>query len=160
MASFSPASNPCTATCTLLQWLPWGRGGVLAGPSADSLTDCVRRYESLNPEQIPPLWLIYADSPSDSGRAHSDVRMRWQQGDRAVHEAMAEFASFAEMGRCVLSSRHTDAHQLSRGRLAQWAMCPKVRSGLPEVAYMSLQQTAMTGTDGRYAYRDTILQAP
>lgn len=97
----------------------------------------MRRYESLNPEQIPPLWLIYADSPSDSGRAHSDVRKRWQQGDRAVHEAMAEFASFAEMGRCVLPLSHTGAHQLSRGRLARWAMCPKGQgSWLPEVAYM------------------------
>lgn len=86
------------------------------------------RYESLNPEQIPLLWLIYADSPSDSGRAHSDVRKRWQQGDQAVHDAMAEFASFAEMGRCVLSLSHTGAHQLSRGRLAQRAMCPKIRA--------------------------------
>lgn len=59
------------------------------------------RYESLDPELLPPLWLIYTDSPSDSGKVHSDVRQRWHQGDRAVHEAMARFASFAEKGRCA-----------------------------------------------------------
>ena len=59
------------------------------------------RYESLDPDLIPPLWLLYADNPSDSGKTHSSVRQRWQQGDRAVHAAMVEFASFADKGRCA-----------------------------------------------------------
>ncbi|CAL5220579.1 g2617 [Coccomyxa viridis] len=62
------------------------------------------RYESLDPDVIPPLWLIYADNPSDSGRAHSDVRQRWHQGEKAVHQAMAEFATFAEKGRAALEA--------------------------------------------------------
>ncbi|CAK0783514.1 hypothetical protein CVIRNUC_006713 [Coccomyxa viridis] len=60
------------------------------------------RYESLEPELLPPLWLIYCNSPSDSGKVHSDVRQRWHQGDRTVHEAMARFASFAEKGRSAI----------------------------------------------------------
>jgi hypothetical protein len=74
---------------------------------------CCGRYESLEPELLPPLWLIYCNSPSDSGKVHSDVRQRWHQGDRTVHEAMARFASFAEKGRCA--ARQTCQHRALLG---------------------------------------------
>jgi glucuronokinase len=57
------------------------------------------RYESIDPELLPPLWLIYAINPSDSGAVHSDVRRRWKQGDPDVVAAMAKFADIAQQGR-------------------------------------------------------------
>ena len=74
---------------------------------------CCGRYISLEPELLPPLWLIYCNSPSDSGKVHSDVRQRWHQGDRTVHKAMARFASFAEEGRCA--ARQTFRHRALLG---------------------------------------------
>ena len=67
-----------------------------------SVIACVPdRYESLNPNLILPLWLIYTDNPSDSGKVHSNVRQRWLRGDKAVHQAMCELATFAQKGRCA-----------------------------------------------------------
>jgi hypothetical protein len=61
----------------------------------------LRRYESIDPELLPPLWLIYAANPSDSGAIHSDVRRRWKEGDPDVIAAMANFARIAQQGRCA-----------------------------------------------------------
>lgn len=60
------------------------------------------RYEPLPPALLPPLWLIYCDNPSDSGRVHSDVKRRWLEGDPEVREKMALVAACAEEGRCVV----------------------------------------------------------
>lgn len=62
------------------------------------------RYESIDPELLPPLWLIYAANPSDSGAVHSDVRRRWKEGEPDVIAAMANFARIAQQGRCVSHS--------------------------------------------------------
>ena len=65
-----------------------------------SLVRCLwARYESLPPQLLPPLWLITAANPSDSGAVHSDVRRRWEAGDQKVVQAMRAFASHAEKGR-------------------------------------------------------------
>ncbi|KAK9828127.1 hypothetical protein WJX81_008100 [Elliptochloris bilobata] len=63
------------------------------------------RYEALDPALLPPLWLVHAADPSDSGRMHSDVRRRWDAGDPELVAAMAEVASMAEKGRAALQAR-------------------------------------------------------
>lgn len=58
-------------------------------------------YEPLPPALLPPLWLVYADNPSESGKVHSDVKRRWLEGDAGVREKMALVAACAEEGRCA-----------------------------------------------------------
>lgn len=57
-------------------------------------------YESLKPELLPRLWLIYCDNPSDSGKVHSTVKQRWLAGDPEVVQGMQQVAQCAEQGRC------------------------------------------------------------
>lgn len=56
-------------------------------------------YESLKPELLPRLWLIYCDNPSDSGKVHSTVKQRWLAGDAAVVQGMQQVAQCAADGR-------------------------------------------------------------
>lgn len=63
------------------------------------------RYEALDPALLPPLWLVHATDPSDSGRMHSDVRRRWDAGDPELIAAMAEVAGLAEQGRQAPAGR-------------------------------------------------------
>lgn len=58
-------------------------------------------YQSLHPELLPRLWLIFCDNPSDSGKVHSTVKQRWLAGDTQVVEGMQQVAQCAEQGRCV-----------------------------------------------------------
>lgn len=60
------------------------------------------RYERLDTRLIPPLYLAYVLNPSDSGKIHSDVRRRWNEGEPEVVQAMQTFAGFAEFGRAAL----------------------------------------------------------
>ena len=57
------------------------------------------RYTQLEPESLPPLWLMSSNSPSDSGTVHSDVKRRWVEGDEQIIEGMAELADIARTGR-------------------------------------------------------------
>lgn len=54
-------------------------------------------------EQVPPLWLMYSDSPSDSGAVHSPVKQRWLAGDADIVRDMAHVAALAEQGREALA---------------------------------------------------------
>lgn len=45
------------------------------------------------------LHVMYANSPSDSGTVHADVRQRWLRGDEDVRRCMAEVADCARRGR-------------------------------------------------------------
>ncbi|KAK9866426.1 hypothetical protein WJX84_004908 [Apatococcus fuscideae] len=67
------------------------------------------RYIPMAAGLLPPLLVVVGNSPSDSGKVHSDVRQRWQQGDRAVHEGMAAIADLAERGRAALQQRDLEA---------------------------------------------------
>ncbi|CAI5478492.1 unnamed protein product [Closterium sp. Yama58-4] len=62
-------------------------------------------YQPMDPALLPPLQIIYAANPSDSGNVHSSVRARWQAGDVAVRQAMADVAALAEEGRDALVAR-------------------------------------------------------
>lgn len=62
-------------------------------------------YEPLDPALLPPLFLAYISKPKDSGKAHSDVRERWKQGDQEVVNAMKQFGDIASEGKQALLSR-------------------------------------------------------
>lgn len=68
----------------------------------ESEPDCLSRFERLPVEQVPPLWLIYSNSPSDSGAVHSPVKQRWLAGDTTIRRDMALLAGLAEQCRYAL----------------------------------------------------------
>ena len=72
----------------------------VAGMSIDHY-NVLRRFERLPVQQVPPLWLVYSNSPSDSGAVHSPVKQRWLSGDGAIRRDMASVAQLAEQGKCV-----------------------------------------------------------
>ncbi|XP_028400045.1 glucuronokinase 1-like isoform X2 [Dendronephthya gigantea] len=58
---------------------------------------------SVNPK--PNLWLAYVTDPSDSGKFHSDVTQRWNQGDKDVVAAMKEFGDYTDQARDALEKK-------------------------------------------------------
>lgn len=63
-------------------------------------------YEPLDSGLLPPLFLAYlGESAGESGRVHSNLRYRYQQGEPEVLEAIRQWASFAEQGKDVLARR-------------------------------------------------------
>jgi glucuronokinase len=65
-------------------------------------------YETMPISLLPPLYLAHADAPSDSGKVHSGVRYRFDQGDPEVVSVMAQLAELAGMARDALLDRDYD----------------------------------------------------
>lgn len=65
-------------------------------------------YLPMDSRLLPRLFLAYVEAPSDSGKAHSDVRFRFQQGDPEVVSAMRMFATFTEEAREALCDGDPD----------------------------------------------------
>ncbi|KAI8582235.1 hypothetical protein K450DRAFT_228025 [Umbelopsis ramanniana AG] len=63
------------------------------------------KYERLNMDNLPPLWLAYVADPKDSGKVHSSVRQRFANGEPAVVEAMRQFAQFTTDAKDALEQR-------------------------------------------------------
>ncbi|XP_077216591.1 glucuronokinase 1-like isoform X3 [Tasmannia lanceolata] len=59
-------------------------------------------YTPMDISLLPPLYLIYAENPSDSGKVHSSVRKRWLDGDKFIISSMAEVANIALEARTAL----------------------------------------------------------
>ncbi|KAL2904596.1 Glucuronokinase 1 [Bienertia sinuspersici] len=59
-------------------------------------------YTPMDISMLPPLYLIYAVNPSDSGKVHSTVRRRWLDGDEFIRSKMTEVANLAVEGRQAL----------------------------------------------------------
>lgn len=59
-------------------------------------------YTPMDISLLPPLHLIYAENPSDSGKVHSTVRQRWLNGDEFIISSMQEVANLAKEGRIAL----------------------------------------------------------
>ncbi|GER47448.1 GHMP kinase family protein [Striga asiatica] len=59
-------------------------------------------YIPMDEGLLPPLYLIYAENPSDSGKVHSTVRQRWLNGEKFIISSMEEVASIALEGRTAL----------------------------------------------------------
>ncbi len=63
------------------------------------------RYESLDPAQLPPLFIAYRqDLGEGSETFHNNIRERWNSGDPEVVQAMKDFASYAQETRDLLVS--------------------------------------------------------
>ncbi|KAL6518792.1 Glucuronokinase 1 [Orobanche hederae] len=60
------------------------------------------KYEPMDIALLPPLYLIYAENPSDSGKVHSAVREKWLNGDKFIVSTMEEVANIALDGRAAL----------------------------------------------------------
>ncbi|HIE52950.1 MAG TPA: hypothetical protein EYP85_14455 [Armatimonadetes bacterium] len=69
-------------------------------------------YEPLDPGLLPDLFLAYISEPTESGKIHSDVRFRWEQGDEEVREAMRTFALYTDEARTAL--QHRDYERLAQ----------------------------------------------
>jgi glucuronokinase len=67
-------------------------------------------YERLDPSWLPPLYLAYiardaSEFVQPTYAVHTPLRVRFQQGEPAVVEAMKTFAHLAEQGRAALLAR-------------------------------------------------------
>uniref|UniRef100_A0A0D3EFJ1 GHMP kinase N-terminal domain-containing protein n=1 Tax=Brassica oleracea var. oleracea TaxID=109376 RepID=A0A0D3EFJ1_BRAOL len=70
-------------------------------------------YTIMDINLLPPLHLIYAENPSDSGKLGSGfsetclstVRRKWLDGDEFIISSMAEIAKLAEEGRTALLNK-------------------------------------------------------
>ena len=61
------------------------------------------KYERLNPAVLPNLYLAYdANRAEESGKAHANVKARFEQQHADVIAAMSEFADLAQQGRDLL----------------------------------------------------------
>nr|AGH33734.1 mevalonate kinase [Asparagus officinalis] len=70
-------------------------------------------YTPMDISLLPPLHLIYAENPSDSGKVHSTVRKRWLDGDEFIISSMDEVAKIALDGRsALLEKKYFDLAQL------------------------------------------------
>ncbi|KAK6256396.1 hypothetical protein SCA6_017701 [Theobroma cacao] len=63
-------------------------------------------YTPMDISLLPPLHLIYAENPSDSGKVHSTVRQRWLNGDEFIISSMAEVANIAAEGQNVILEKN------------------------------------------------------
>ncbi|KAG6790087.1 hypothetical protein POTOM_006233 [Populus tomentosa] len=59
-------------------------------------------YTPMDISLLPPLQLIYAENPSDSGKVHSTVRKRWLDGDEFIVSSMLEVADLALQGQTAI----------------------------------------------------------
>jgi glucuronokinase len=61
------------------------------------------RYESLDVNQLPPLFIAYRqDLGEGSETFHNNIKERWASGDPEVVEAMGDFASYAQNARDLI----------------------------------------------------------
>lgn len=63
-------------------------------------------YTPMDISLLPPLHLMYAENPSDSGKVHSTVRQRWLNGDKFIISAMKEVADVALEGQKALQEKN------------------------------------------------------
>lgn len=61
-------------------------------------------YIRLNPELLPPLYLMYSKQPKESGKVHSTVKSRWLAGDLEVRAVMAHVAGCGKAGQQALAA--------------------------------------------------------
>ncbi|XP_028785875.1 glucuronokinase 1-like [Neltuma alba] len=62
-------------------------------------------YIPMDISLLPPLYLIYAENPSDSGKVHSKVRQRWLEGDEFIISSMRKVANIAREGKTALENK-------------------------------------------------------
>lgn len=62
-------------------------------------------YEMMDKNLLPPLFLAYVNSPSFSGKVHSDLRFRYERGDSEVLEAIREWIELTDAAKEALEQR-------------------------------------------------------
>ncbi|KAE9612773.1 hypothetical protein Lal_00005960 [Lupinus albus] len=62
-------------------------------------------YTPMDFTLLPPLHLIYAQNPSDSGKVHSQVRQRWLDGEEFIVSSMTQVANIAKQGKEVIEQK-------------------------------------------------------
>lgn len=72
------------------------------------------KYEKINPALLPKLYVAYNTNLSKvSGKVHSDVRTRYDRGEKEVIDTLAAIAQKAEDGqKALIEGRPNDLHQL------------------------------------------------
>ncbi len=66
-------------------------------------------YEKLDPSLLPPLYVAYNPSvASPTERTHGDLRLRFNSGEKAVVEAMQQFAQLTVEARTALLEGHVE----------------------------------------------------
>jgi glucuronokinase len=66
-------------------------------------------YTRLDPQTLPPLYIAFTTAvPQPTEIPHSDLRARYQNGEREVAVAMSELAALAEAGRICLVDRRLE----------------------------------------------------
>ena len=72
---------------------------------------------------LPPMFLAYHINPSDSGRIHSNVSMRWQAGRGKQHDAdiIDKFASI-QVGYVVGVGTHSIAASYSKEERCEYIL--------------------------------------
>ncbi|KAL5204114.1 hypothetical protein ABZP36_008985 [Zizania latifolia] len=83
--------------------VPWHRFMDFGKEHMDAFGHGV--YTPMDANLLPPLYLIYADNPSDSGKVHSTVRQRWLAGEESLVSSMEEVAQLALDGREALMNK-------------------------------------------------------
>jgi glucuronokinase len=106
--------------------------------------------------ELPQLWLVYLADPSDSGKIHNDVKMRWLNGEQAVVDAMRQFADYTEQAKKVILARNWDAlgdlmdanFELRRKTYGEKAIAPEMLkmvvspTALPYMIYTLREETS------------------
>jgi glucuronokinase len=71
-------------------------------------------FEQLDPGLLPPLFVAYRlDASEPSAAVHTDIRRRFERGDRRVVEAMGQAAALAKRARdCLLGGRREELGEL------------------------------------------------
>jgi len=61
------------------------------------------QYESINPKQLPPLFVAYRDVLAEGTEVtHNDLRSRFNRGDQQVLDGMCRFAELAQEARDLI----------------------------------------------------------
>ena len=61
-------------------------------------------YEEMDPSLLPPLFLAYRTELGEGSEViHNNIRQRWLDADPEVHQAMRDFAAYAQEARDLLA---------------------------------------------------------
>ncbi|MBK9170289.1 MAG: GHMP kinase [Bryobacterales bacterium] len=124
------------------------------------------RYESLDPELLPNVYLAYRTSLSEGTEVfHHNVRERWQRGDPEVIEAMKTWAGYATEGRqALIDGDFARLDELINANFDLRAKIYKIGEGNLEMVYTAREVGATSkfaGSGGAIVgtYRDEAMFA-
>ena len=85
-------------------------GGLTLMDFGDATGEAAGSYRPLDPELLPPLFVAYLGAAGEpSELPHAEIRRRWEAGDQAIAEAMAELAELASAAERALQRGDLEA---------------------------------------------------